>query len=375
MHGLSCLAAAFTLAAATAIAADAPAPPARPAPAYVPTSLKPDRSTPRAPDGHPDLQGAVWEANFFAPLQAPKKGPAPDLILSEAAAKTGHDAFVGGFIKAPFLALDPEAADLMRASRGFPLVRGRRHSRLLVLPADGRMPLTPAALKESEAPSSRDRESDNPENRSTMERCLNLGATPPMAMMSAIDPWEFIQTADHIVIHAESGDEVRIIPFAKVHGPAAAHPAMGDSIARWEGDTLVVETVNFLPRDRTRGSLSGSFAVNPDAKVTERFTRVSQDELVYQFTVEDPKVYAAPWLAEFSLYRAPYVCSRAPVTRGTTAWRTSWPGRARKTASRPRSRRPRPARRRQSPPPPARIHETPGQVFDARRHGPADPAR
>jgi hypothetical protein len=306
MRRISGLVAALGLAAATAVAAERPAPTAKPPAVYTPTSLKAERGVPRTRDGHPDLQGAVWEANFFAPLQAPRKGPAPDLILPEAAAKTGHDAFVGGFIKAPFLALDPEAADLLRASKGFPLVRGHRHSRLLVLPADGLLPLTPAALRESEAPSSRERESDNPENRSTMERCLNLGATPPMAMMSAIDPWEFVQTRDHVVIHAESGDEVRIIPFARVHGPAATHPATGDSIARWEGDTLVVETVNFLPRDPTRGSLSGSFVVNPDAKVTERFTRVSRDELVYQFTVEDPKVYAAPWLAEFSLYRAPY---------------------------------------------------------------------
>jgi hypothetical protein len=305
MRPLLGLAAALALAAGVANAADPP-PPAKPTAIYVPTSLKPDRGLPRTSDGHPDLQGTVWEANFFAPLQAPKKGPAPDLILPEAAAKAGHDAFVGGFIKAPFLALDPEATDLLKASRGFPLVRGQRHSRLLVLPADGRLPLTPAAQKDSETPGTRERESDNPENRNTMERCLNMGATPPMAMMSAIDPWEFIQTADHIVIHTESGDEVRIIPFARTHGPAAAHPAMGDSIARWEGDTLVVETVNFLLRDRTRGSLSGAFLVNPDARVIERFTRVSKDELVYQFTVEDPKVYAAPWLAEFSLYRASY---------------------------------------------------------------------
>ena len=46
--------------------------------------------------------------------------------------------------------------------------------------------------------------------------------------------------------------------------------------------------------------------VNPDAKVIERFTRVSGDELVYQFTVEDPNIYAAPWLAEYSFFRAPY---------------------------------------------------------------------
>jgi len=309
MRHLYCLIATLAATAAAANAAETAAPEAKPAAraqpsVYAPTSLKAERGTPRTSDGHPDFQGAVWEANFFAPMEAAKTQPTP-LILPEAAAKAGHDAFVGGFIKAPFLALDPEAADLLRASKGFPLVRGQRHSRLVVLPADGRLPLTPEALKESQAPGG-GRKADNPESRSTMERCLNMGAAPPMAMMSAINPWEFIQTSDHIVIHSESGDEVRVIPFAKAHGPAAVHPAMGDSIARWDGDTLVVETVDLPARDRSRGSLSGGFVVNPDAKVTERFTRVSRDELVYQFTVEDPKVYAAPWMAEYSLYRAPY---------------------------------------------------------------------
>src|SRR4029078_11458908 len=101
MRGLPCLLAAFVLAAGAARAQPpAPAAPASaPAPAavYKPTSLKPERGLPRTPDGHPDLQGVVWDAYFFAPLQAPAKG-APPLVLGEAQAKKAHDGLVSSFL-------------------------------------------------------------------------------------------------------------------------------------------------------------------------------------------------------------------------------------------------------------------------------------
>jgi hypothetical protein len=99
------------------------------------------------------------------------------------------------------------------------------------------------------------------------------------------------------------GDEVRIVPFAASHKPKAHWSRwMGDSFARWDGDTLVIETVGLPKEMRIRGF--SKIVVNPDARVIERFTRLSKDELLYQWTVEDPNVYTAPWLAEFSFYRA-----------------------------------------------------------------------
>ena len=68
---------------------------------------------------------------------------------------------------------------------------------------------------------------------------------------------------------------------------------MGDSIARWEGDTLVVETTNFNDKTRFRGS-----AV--DMKVTERFSRLPDNALLYRFTIEDPTTWPRPWTAEYS---------------------------------------------------------------------------
>jgi hypothetical protein len=105
------------------------------------------------------------------------------------------------------------------------------------------------------------------------------------------------------VIHTEMGDELRIAHLAAKHKPKAQWSKwMGDSIAHWEGDTLVIETVGLPSEMRIRGF--SKIVVNPDSKVIERFTRVSKDELLYQWTVEDPNVYTAPWLAEFSFYRS-----------------------------------------------------------------------
>ncbi|HEV7689494.1 MAG TPA: hypothetical protein VGO52_01665 [Hyphomonadaceae bacterium] len=127
-----------------------------------------------------------------------------------------------------------------------------------------------------------------------------------MAMMSPMHPRQFVQTRSHLVINSEYGDEARIIPFAAAHSAAVLRPSMGDGIARWEGDTLVIETTNFPARDKLRGAFPTPLPLSQDSKVIERYTLISADELIYQFTIEDPKLYTAPWLAEYSLFRAPF---------------------------------------------------------------------
>jgi hypothetical protein len=113
-------------------------------------------------------------------------------------------------------------------------------------------------------------------------------------------PRQFLVTPQAVAIHSEYADEVIIAPFAKEHGPWAVHPQYGDSIARWDGDTLVIETVNFPEWNRMR--VTGNLVISPDAKVTERYTRISDKEIVYQFTVDDPAIYTASWTGEYSFY-------------------------------------------------------------------------
>lgn len=265
-------------------------------PAYTPTSLQAEPGLPRTADGHPDFQTIIWATNFFPVFES--NPMLPNLVVSEAEGETFVDTMVKGIMSNPAFYIDPEGEVIIGGTDGLPVVRGERRSRLIVLPADGKVPLTPEAKKIATASSD---EKDHYEQRPSGERCLVLSGSPPNFVTISYNRLQFIQTRDHIVIHGENGDEARIIPFTGTHGPINAASWYGDSIARWEGDTLVIETIRQPQGEAVRG-LFQKFLVNADAKVIERFTRLSKDELLYQFTVEDPKVYTAPWLAEYSFF-------------------------------------------------------------------------
>jgi len=284
----------FLLATSAALA-QTPAP-ATPPPVYAPTSLQAEPGLPRTPDGRPDFQGAVWATNFFPVFESSPL--AATLVLSEADAQKMVATMVAGMASVPDFIIDPEAHVIIGDTDGLPLVRGERRSRLVVLPADGKIPLTPEAKKIASASSD---EKDDYEQRPSGERCLVLSGAPPAFVTISYNRLQFIQTRDYVVIHGENGDEARIIPLAANHSPAGPVTWYGDSIARWDGDTLVIETIR-QPQGEARRGLFSKFLVNADAKVIERFTRLSKDELLYQFTVEDPKVYTAPWLAEYSFH-------------------------------------------------------------------------
>jgi hypothetical protein len=278
----------------------AQAPPTTPAPApvpavYVPTSLQAEPGLPRTPDGHPDFQGVVWYTDFWPLMQS--RPAAPALIISEEQAKALFETETAPLLNRPFA--DDTTRRIVGASRGLPIVRGQRRSRLVVLPADGKLPYTPEAREELAADDPE--KFDNPEERPLMERCIALAGAPPISS-PLLAYQRFVQTPDYVVINTEEGDEARIIPFATAHRARELKPPLGDSIARWEGDTLVIETIG--PPAGARVRIVPRFIVSAESTVIERYTRLSKDELLYQYTVIDPKVYAAPWLAEHSLYRS-----------------------------------------------------------------------
>jgi hypothetical protein len=263
-----------------------------------PAALQP-YSAPRTSFGHPSLEG-VWTQNFVILMEAMPQ--APMLVLPEAAAKQMAEAAAKGIGNALDRGLDPEVPELMKMTDGLPIVRGERRTRSVVLPADGKLPYSPEARKES----SRGPHSpliDNPEERPNWERCITSLGLPPVTGMgtTSVNPRQFIQIPGQVVIHTEYGDEARIIPLTDTHKPKALHLPIGDSIARWEGETLVVETIGLPANDRVR--FFSNLVVTENSKVIERFTRVAENELLYQYTVEDPAIYTAPWLAEYSLYR------------------------------------------------------------------------
>lgn len=254
---------------------------------------------PRTSFGQPSLEG-VWTQNFVILMESTSR--APMLVLPEAAAKQMADAVAQGIGNSLDRALDPEVPELMKTSDGLPIVRGERRTRSVVLPEDGKLPYTEAARKESSrGPQSP--KSDNHEERPNWERCITSLGLPPVTGMgtTSVNPRQFIQIPGTVVIHTEYGDEARIIPLSNTHKPDALHSWIGDSIAHWEGETLVVETIGLPANDRVR--FFSNLIVPENAKVTERFTRVAENELLYQYTVEEPSTYTAPWMAEYSLYR------------------------------------------------------------------------
>ncbi len=188
------------------------------------------------------------------------------------------------------------------AERNVATVNGEPRSSLVTNPPDGRVPsLTPEARQRSEDPQAlwnRFGQYDHPELAPLSERCLmsfGSSAGPPMLPNRRLynNNYTIVQTADHVMIMAEMVHDARIIRIGDgPRLPAHVRPWMGDSWGHWEGDVLVVETTNFHPSQRFRGNASDHL------KVTERFSRVDEETILYEFTVDDPTTYAEPWGGE-----------------------------------------------------------------------------
>ena len=169
---------------------------------------------------------------------------------------------------------------------------------IIMEPKNGRLPLNPAAqarIRNAQG-NARVGNFDGPERRPLGERCLvGFGSTsgPPMLPVLYNNHYQILQTGREVMIQVEMVHDTRIIRLNDTHKPASVRQWMGDSIGRWEGDTLVVETTNFR-RDQTfRGATANQ-------TVIERFTRISPQQIHYQFEVVDPAAFDAPVKGEES---------------------------------------------------------------------------
>ena len=136
---------------------------------------------------------------------------------------------------------------------------------------------------------------DDMELRPLAERCL-LGfsstAGPPMLPAGYNNLKTIVQTPDYVMILIEMVHDARIIRLDSEHLPKGAHKWLGDSIGWWEGDTLVVDTTNFVARPALRPA-------SENLHVVERFRRIDENNLHYSFTVEDPTIWTEPWSGEY----------------------------------------------------------------------------
>jgi hypothetical protein len=261
---------------------------------------------PRLADGAPDLQG-IWTNATATPMErAASLGERRAFTEAEAAAigKAARD-----MVAADAAPSDPnkkiEAAsslppignyNLFWTDRGMSVavIDGEYRTSMIIEPTNGRIPPLTAAALERISSTKIGRSSDGPEGRALGERCLlsfGYASGPPMLPVMYNSYYQIVQSPGYVMILVEMVHDARIIRIDDSHVPNGIRKWMGDSVGRWEGDTLVVETRNFRDEQNFRGS-------SENAVVTERFTRVADDKIVYRFTVDDPEAFTAKFTGE-----------------------------------------------------------------------------
>lgn len=246
---------------------------------------------PRTADGRPDMQG-VWSNRWLSPMERP--AGIDKLVLNEAEAAV----LVRDILEraAHPDQLDPELAE--PDAETLAIVRGEHRSSLLIDPPDGKLPYTAEGRKALRAYIGG---LDGPEQRMTTERCIGGVGWAPLQIRTASMLHRIVQTGGHMVIQTEAYDDTRVIPIGAGHMPKQVAPVGGDSVARWEGDALVVETRHADPATSTHGIMT---VKSPDAVVVERFEYAGPNEIVYRYTITDPAYYSKPWTVEYSMIRS-----------------------------------------------------------------------
>ncbi len=275
---------------------------------------------PRTPDGHPDLQGN-WSNSTLTPFER-REDQGPVYTFEEVNAierpagqedgcpanpgtvMCGRTARTTGTDAARLSGQEYNEVYWERGSR-VAIVDGEPRASLITHPADGRRPaLTPEAerlVEERRDFRSQFEQYDHPELRPFAERCLLFGGPgPPILPVGAYNSnYRIVQTADHVMIMSEMIHDTRIIRIGEPNPiPEDVRPWFGNSWGRWEGDVLVVETTNINPVQTLRG-----VPPSKNMKVTERFTRVDEETILYEFTVEDPSRYTQAWGGEIPMMK------------------------------------------------------------------------
>src|SRR5438067_6115127 len=295
-----------------------------------PTKATPANSgIPRLPDGRPDLQG-TYDLATLTPVERAAGTP---LVLSDeqarkleqqnAARRQAQDAAINGNRSAPPVGGDGSVGPAgnvggynsfwIDAGSQFSMVDGVKRASILIDPADGRVPqMTPQArqrfarnVRPTSDQTAREEDPgleppgayDDPERRPLGERCLmGFGSTsgpPVLPNYFYNNLHQIVQTPDAVMILTEMVHDARVVRMNADHLPKTVTRWMGDSVGRWEGDTLVVDTTNFSEKTRFRGA-------TPNMHIVERFTRTGPRTLLYRFTIDDPATWTAPWAGEYT---------------------------------------------------------------------------
>jgi hypothetical protein len=246
--------------------------------------------------GEPDLQG-IWTGSTITPLERPAKF-AGKKVLTQAEATGLEKAALAEQVDGPPTPGDPGTYNQVWFDPSSKVLPDRRTS-LIIDPEDGRIPFTPEGARAQQIARQSYGRGDYSSwlGLDTGERCITDG--PPIYFSGYNNNYEIVQSPGSVAILHELYREVRVIP---VGGNAVRGiPSLtGNPHGHWDGDTLVVESANFRPIEGARWADAWR-AVRRTTRIVERFRRVDEHTIDYQFTWEDPTIFARPWTAAYPL--------------------------------------------------------------------------
>jgi hypothetical protein len=289
----------------------APATAPKAAPAAKAASAAKSWTAPKTPWGDPDLQG-TWTSddcigaglNRAANLGEKRYWTEQELAQREStlARQLEND-------KQEFV------VDNSRVGTGPPGHWGERARRpckqtsLVVDPPNGRVPdMLPEALKRPipEGAGNATPKADSWEDFSYYIRCITRGVTGSIFPVIYGNGQQIVQAPGYVTILQEMVHEARVIPTdGRPHASPNIRSYMGDPRGHWEGNTLVVETTNFIGNKTGMGGNGGGTPTSDTLKLTERFTRVDPNTIDYEVRIEDPKTYTKPFTVAFPITQEP----------------------------------------------------------------------
>jgi hypothetical protein len=277
---------------------------------------------PKTAWGDPDLEG-VWTSDdsYGVPFERPMRyGNRKVLTDEEFADRAKENELLatsiraGVFPKAGYweqhagVEAEPYPSNWSEYAR-----RTSRQTSLVVDPEDGHLPvLTPQAmyLRASRIAAARQSHLESWEDFSMYARCITRGVLGSMLPVMYGNGTEIVQTPGLVAIHYEMIHEARLIPLDPPGHPHPRRPAslltyMGDPHGHWEGNTLVVETTNFIGGRVGIGANGEGVRYSEELRLVEHFTRTSDREIQYQVTVNDPRTFTKPWTLAFPITQEP----------------------------------------------------------------------
>ena len=279
---------------------------------------------PRTSWGHPNIDG-VWDFRSLTPLERPFSAADQEVFSAEEAEQFREQVLAARDVdqRRGQGRIDVESAyNSFWWDWGDSLTDDKRTS-LIVDPPNGRLPPITEAEKKRRAATAGKRQPpvlnlfslgdiqfDGPEYLGLSERCLvGFNAGPPMLPSAYNNNLRIVQTPDHVVLLNEMIHDARVVPIdGSPHLPGEIKRWMGDSVGRWEGATLVVETTNFTDKKPTFQTLGAPYGSDGSMLLVERFTRVAEDRLLYEFTLDDPETFTQSFTAAI-----PMKASDAPL--------------------------------------------------------------